>query len=193
MPVNPIITRIEAAIGQTCYWWSTLEHLVHDICLHLASCLSVDFEKSVTHAPLHIALTNMDIRARIATAKAFASQAPTANATFYNRVEKLLNCLDNDLRSERNRYVHDLWMVGDDNRTVERFWQKTVVSRPQARKLELQIGTTKPFESVEEVEAFVGRLEQMYHDLVAIDNEAATMFGELKRLEELRQSTGEAS
>ena len=185
----PTILRIEAAIGRTCYWWSALEHLVHDICLHLASCLSVDFEKSINRTPLHIALSNMDIRDRIATAKAFASQAPTANKTFYNRFEKLLNRLDNELRIERNRYVHDLWMIGDDDQTIERFQQRTIVTRPQSHKPEMHIGTKKPFASVEEVEAFTHEIEAVWRELVEIDNETCTMFVELKRLEALQQST----
>ena len=179
MAVNPIIPRIEAAIGQTCYWWSRIEHLVHDLCLHLASCLSVDFDQSVTRVPLHIALTNMDLRQRIATAKALASQAPTANATFYDRLERLMNRVDNELRNERNRYVHDLWAIGDDEKTIERFQQRTIVTRPQSRQRELSIGTTKPYASLVEVEAFVLQLEQAYHDICDFDAETATMASEL--------------
>ena len=189
MAVDPIILRIEAAIGQTCFWWSTIEHLVHDLCLHLASCLSIDFDRSETRVPLHIALTNMDLRQRIATAKAFASQAPTANPTFYDRFESLLNRLDNEFRNERNRYIHDLWGISDDRQTIERFQQRTIVTKPQSRRRELSIGTTKPYASVEEVEAFVALLEQCYHDLAEFDAETATMAAELERLEALQVST----
>lgn len=185
MTLNPIQKRIELAVGQSCLWWSTLEHIVHDLCLHLASCLSLDFEETVNRVTLHMALSNMDLRERIATAKAYASQAPTANASFYNRTEKLLNRLDNELRPERNRFVHDLWMI--DGETVEQFKAGTVVSRPQSHKLELSIGTAKPLK-VEEVEAFAKALEQMFHDLVAIDGETASMCAELERLVALRRS-----
>ena len=180
--------RIYLAIGRTCDWWSTIEHLVHDICLHLAECLSTDFSQSVTRLPIHIALSNMDFRERIATAKAFASQAPTAAADFYSRLESLLNRLDNELRSERNRYIHDLWMANEQGSGFVRFQQRTIVTRPQSRELDLQIGTKKTFGTVEEIEAFVTILEDMYHKLVTIDNETATMASDLMRLEVLRKS-----
>ena len=188
MALNPNIPRIEAAIGQTCYWWSRIEHLVHDLCLHLACCLSTDFERSVNRIPLHIALTNMDLRQRIATAKAFASQAPTANPTFYDRFEGLLNRVDNEFRNERNRYVHDLWEIGEDQASIERFHQRTIVSRPQSRQRELSIGTTKAYASIVEVEAFVATLEQSFRDLCEFDSETATMASELERLEALQKS-----
>lgn len=193
MAADDIIQRIEAAIGQVCCRWSIIEHLVHDLCLHLASCLSVDFARSETRVPLHIALTNMDMRQRIAAAKAFASQAPTANANFYDRLEAALNRVDNELRLERNRYVHDLWSIGDDQKTIERFQQRTIVTRPQSRQRELSIGTTKPYASVEEVEAFVVKLEEAFYELCRFDDETATMASELERLEALQKSIREES
>ncbi len=193
MSLDPIQTRIDLAIGETCYWWSALEHLVHDICLHLAACLSVDFERSQTSIPLHIALSNMEMRQRIATAKAFASQAPTASKTFYQRLEAELNRIDNEHRTERNRYVHDLWLVGEDRKSVERLQSRTIVNRPQSRKLELQIGTTKSFASIEQVEAFVDALQKSYQTLADLDGETAAMASELARLEELQKSIGRGS
>lgn len=186
MDESELLDRIDTAVGQTCYWWSRIEHLVHDLCLHLASCLSVDFDKSENRVPLHIALTNMDMRQRIATAKAFASQAPTADNTFFDRIERCLNRIDNELRIERNRYVHDFWGPGDELGTVERFQQKTVVTKPQSRTRELEIGTTKIYTGMEEVEAFVLRLEEAFRDLCEFDGETAEMAAELSRLLALR-------
>jgi hypothetical protein len=177
MAMNPIILRIESAIGQTCFWWSRIEHLVHDLCLHLASCLSIDFDRSVTRVPLHMALTNMDLRQRIATAKALASQAPTANATFYDRLERVLN----------------LWAMGEDEKTIERFQQRTIVTRPQSRQRELLIGTTQAYASIEDVEAFVVLLEQAFRGLCEFDGETASMASELARLEALPKPTPAAS
>lgn len=189
MTSDLIIQRIDIAIGQTCYWWSRIEYLVHDLCLHLAHCLSLDFERSETIVPLHIALSNMELRQRIATAKAFASQAPTAEKTFYDRFERVLNRVDNELRTERNRYVHDYWDIGDDQTTIERFQQRTIVTRPQSRQRELQIGTSKTYASAQEVERFVDELYQTYMELSELDSETAAMSLELERLEELRRST----
>jgi hypothetical protein len=188
MSEKPSLDRVYYAIGQTCDWWSTLEHLVHDLCLHLAQCLSPDFAKSATNAPLHIALTNMGIRERIATAKAFASQAPTAEPGFYSRLESLLNRLDNELRSERNRYVHDLWMLSDAGNGIERIQQRTIVTRPQSHQISLEIDTIKAFDSIENVEAFVSDLEKMHHSLVEIDGEVSGMAERLARLELLKLS-----
>lgn len=130
----------------------------------------------------------MGIRERIATAKAFASQTPTAAPDFYARLEALLNRLDNELRTERNRYVHDLWMANEAGPGFVRLQQRTIVSRPQSRKLDLQIGTRKTFGTIEEIEAFVKQLEDTYYDLVKIDDETAAMATQLLRLEVLRIS-----
>lgn len=177
-----VLERIDAAVGQTCYWWSRIEHLVHDLCLHLAACLSPDFDKSENRIPLHIALTNMDLRQRISTAKAFASQAPTANSTFYDRFEKSLNRIDNDLRLERNRYVHDFWDAGDVAGTVERFQQRTIVTRPQSRTRDLSLGTTKMYQNVDDVESFVAQLEEAFSELCEFDGESAGMAAQLGQI-----------
>ena len=189
MTGDPIQTRIEAAVGQTCSWWSSIEHLVHDLCLHLATCISLDFDRDATRAPLHMALSNMDLRQRIATAKAMASQAPTASATFYDRLASVLNRIDTELRAERNRFVHDLWILDSDDEMIQRFRQRTMITRPQSRQRELLIGTSKSYGSVEEVESFVLLLEAAFRDLCEFDGETAHMVSELERLELSNRST----
>jgi hypothetical protein len=171
--------RIFSAVGGVCAWWSTLEETVHDFILHLAACLTPDFDKPEVRMVLHSALSNMDFRQLIATSKALASQA--LERPLYLRCETILNKIDNELRTERNRYVHDSWMA--EGAKIERSKQGTVVSRPQSRSLDLRFETITPFETIEKVEAFNATLEAAYHELCMIDAETAAISMRLSRFQ----------
>ena len=172
-----VYDQIALAIGDACIWWATLEHIVHDVILHLAAYLEPAFEAKAVRRILHITLSNMDSREKIATAKALANDVDTSYLPdFYERSEVLLNDVDKVLRPERNRYVHYFWEI--DGKAIVRLKLGTRVVRPCSRKRELQLGTQQTYENVEDIRKFVTILELTYRDFVDLDNHIAWLMGE---------------
>ena len=169
--------RIALAIGETCILWGLLEVLVHDIVLHLAVYLDDSFDHDRTWHVLHIALTNMELREKIATAKALAHGVTTPDSPdLYDRTETLLNHMDNVLRSERNRYVHDYWQ--HDGEEIVRLKQGTRVIRPQSRQTALYLWTARRYEGVEAIRGLVTNLEFTQLDLIDLDGHIAWLVGQ---------------
>jgi hypothetical protein len=174
---DSLYDKIAKAIGNTCIWWATIEGLVHDLILHLAVCLEPTFDKKSVMDILHIALSNEDLRLKVATVKVLAHKIESVNSPqFYERVEQILNYLDNDLRLERNRFVHDGWT--DEAPEIIRFSLGAKVRRTQSRKSEVVIYTEKRFSNISEIEDFVTKLEIIYDDLVTLDGHIAWLTGQ---------------
>jgi hypothetical protein len=176
-----VYDQIALAIGDACIWWVTIEHVVHDIILHLAVYLDPAF-KATTAARdiLHTTLASMDSREKVATAKALAHSVNTSDSPdFYERTEELLNYVDNVLRPERNRYIHDLWEI--DGKAIIRLKIGARVIRPRPRKRELQLWTQRTYQSIESIREFVTTLELAYRDLVELDNHIAWLCGQRER------------
>jgi len=192
--LNPF-QRIIDALGDLCLTWSNIDGVVHDIVLHLSTVLNPAFEPYGPPEPkpwdlLHVALTNMDERGHIATAKAYAHYtaewiatfSKADAATFYDRAEQLLNYVDNVLRPERNRFIHDYWELGDDL-SVVRTKMGTQVRRPQSHQREVHLYTSRVYANVEEVEAFVTNLHLAYEDLAQLDGCISWLTGQREQPE----------
>ncbi|MDO8378597.1 hypothetical protein [Phenylobacterium sp.] len=174
------MTRVVNAIGSLALHWAYINGIIHDLSLHIAAALNPAFENPDEAPPrpwdiMNTALSNMDERAKIATVKALAHHVDeTRSPQFYERTAKLLDYVDNTLRPERNRWMHDHWEFGD---VISRVKLGAQVRRPQSRQRELQLWSERQYESVEEVEAFITNLEHASDDLVALDNHIAWIAG----------------
>lgn len=165
------------AIGDTCIRWGILESIVHDIALHLAMYLDPAFKTETARHILHLTLSNMDPREKTATAKALAHKVNTTDSPdFYEKADALLNHLDNILRPERNRYVHDIW--AHDGQSFVRLKLGARVIRPQARQRELHLWTERRYENVKAIRGFVTNLELAQLDLIDLDNHIAWLMGQ---------------
>lgn len=178
--------QVTQAIGEVCLWWTALEDVTLGLCLNLAVYIDLSYERKTAWNTLNIVLLGMDIRGKIATAKALAHHVDNPHsADFYDRLEALLNFLDNTLRGERNRYVHDTWHF--DENAIVRAKHAPVVRRTQSRSRELFLHSDREFKDVEEVRRFIQVLELAYDDLATLEAHIAWLIGQKEKPSESRQ------
>jgi len=114
---------------------------------------------SITH--------NVDIRAKLQMSKALGF-IKKPSAKWFGDLEKCLNIIDNDLRTKRNRMVHDSWIVSSD--AVIKMQKVAQIIKPQSRQTELQTRKETPVTS-EEIQTVINDLNaqafELLHLLVA--------------------------
>lgn len=163
--------RIALTIGRVCYWWSAIEILTRDMCHHLSAVINRAFLDPAVSSPIYILADNMDMRERVIALKTLACTAlPLAD---FNRFESLLNRIDNEIRSERNRFVHDIWNVEENG--IYRIKMGTRVQREQAFKVQPKLLSEKTYGSITEVEAFAETVEAAWRQLVNFDSLLANL------------------
>lgn len=168
---NDRYDRIALAIGRVCYWWGAIELITRDMCHHIAAIYSRAFLDDTVYTPVYVLAENMDLRERIVALKTLACAVLPLKD--FNGFEALLNRIDNEIRIERNRYVHDLWNEDEDG--IYRMKMGTGVQREQAFKVRVRMLTEKVYGSIEEVEAFVGTVENAWRELIEFDSRFASL------------------
>lgn len=174
------LDQVATEIGRSSYWWSNIEHTLQGICVNLARFADEDLESEAVWGVLSTVLSHMDVRQRIAVAKVLAAQG--VDPDLYGQIERLLNTIDNDLRSERNRFVHDHWQMNDEAILRRRYGAR--VTRPQSRTLTIAQSTDRSYEDVAEVAQFTGRVASVYGQLVSLDRELVELHDEIWPREE---------
>lgn len=174
-----IYDKIAYAIGSVCLVWASIEEHLHDLILHAAVCTDPAFDGDSAWDTLHIAVTNMELREKIATAKALIHKIDQTGE-LYDEAETLLNHIDNGLRMERNRYVHDSW--SHEEGVIRRIAYGAKVKRqPSTGKRELRLTTDQQYATVEGVDKLVHDLMKAYAQLAAIDDQLARIAGQRER------------
>lgn len=156
--------RSYAAIGRVCVNWSDIEYQCQRIAEVTAPLLAVDCARPDVGLVLSVALAHMDVRNKIATAKVFLEQS-SLPAALTRSVVKLLDRVDNDYRLERNRFVHDEWVVSKERSARSTLRPKIV--KPQARQSRLLLGQTKMM-SIDQMEEFADTLGDALHELAEL-------------------------
>lgn len=156
------------AIGAVCQNWASLERLIKSAIHILSRSYHPAFNDATAWGVVDIIVAHADIRDRISIAKIFASQS-FLGMPLYNRFEAHLNRIDNELRLERNRFIHDDWMVTEQE-TVRTLRRPKVV-RPQAFQVEVAWDTSKTFERIEDVEAFATEIQDAISTLIGLIDE----------------------
>lgn len=184
-----IYDEIIRAVGDVCYWWVAIEDVIFGLSLHLACYVDDAFERPIPWQVFRIALTNTDIRSKIATTKALAHAVDSKGSPdFFERVESLLNFVDSTLRSERNRYVHDTWSVDNSDYTVSRAKPGAIVRRaPGSGSRKLTFDVARHFGSPDEIKRFVEALRLAYDDLAVLDGHIAWLTGQKEQPSAHRQ------
>jgi hypothetical protein len=157
------------SVGSVCRLWNSIHTVAHNIVLLLHNYdVRAHPEREVSTSTLATALYNMELREIAATIKtaAVALQIPTA---LTDKLTQLLNVIDNDLRVQRNRYVHDQWV--DEGDIAIRFQPGTRVTMLQARQPIHEFGRVKYYRTVEEIWGFVEQLEDAHERLDALQAE----------------------
>lgn len=121
------------AIGYVCILWAAMESRIDQL---LAALTPIDHDKIG-----EIFSANVDLREKLEIIKS-AAFVRKPNDAWFKAVEELANKVDNSLRSERNRYVHDAWL--DKAGEIVRRTKQTTIKKPQAFKRELVTFTDTP-------------------------------------------------
>jgi hypothetical protein len=149
------------ALGHVCIAWGQLE-------LHLDMLLKDllfaeppgDPASGAKWTAAKCVTTNADMRDKIQIAIALG-YLRRPNEEWFDKLKQCLDLIDNDLRNERNRMLHDVWLLhmvvphGAEDVLRKRI-QGSKVRKPQAFQRELVIGDEIPVTS-DEIGSFVTR------------------------------------
>ncbi len=150
-PWKPIIHRTldqhAQEIGRLCIYWSELEMYVS---LFLNDLMAIEDKTSG-----NVVFGLLDFRSKLQTLLPMGfARKPTAE--WYASLEKLVNHIDNDLRPERNRMIHDMWSGPFDGSGKSLRMQMTArVVNEQSRTKVLKLALTKTVTAED-----IGRLYQ---------------------------------
>lgn len=158
---SPLATHAQH-IGFLCLFWSRIE-------LWLGGILWGLMEPIDEHVAA-ITITNMSFSEKISAALALGFQRRPSDEWF-KTLKKTLDEIDNDLRPQRNRFVHDHWIAGGDE--VLKVTLRTGVYRQQAREYALKLYEIKETKSSDvlvlcaKVMAAGGQMMELIDQLVA--------------------------
>jgi hypothetical protein len=123
----PLLHEHATAIGYMCICWASLDRRLHHCLADLKAFPSAKIGECIT--------ADADMRSRIAMLKGVAFVRKPDNK-WYDAFCAVLNRIDNEMRTERNRYIHDLWLHANLETAVKRSF-KVEVSKSQAFRREL--------------------------------------------------------
>lgn len=172
------------AIGEAAYRWVHLEEFVGGIILHAAQCLDCYFDHDPAWQVTFVLVVNMDFRARVNAAKALVHLVDEEG--LYEQDKVVLDRISNDLRNQRNRYLHDQWFV--DETGIAREPSAVSVHYQQSRTRTL-VKRTNQSKNIDEVKLFISELRQAYDDLGALDAELARIASARESLAEWQPSS----
>jgi hypothetical protein len=124
-PFNPDLKEHAEAIGYVCVNWSWLEFIVECV-------LSEFLDMPADKPEAHIVTSSIDFRKKLDVIKAIGFMRKPSTQWFA-QWEGLINHIDNSLRPERNRYVHDLWRKEPDRPNPSRISSQVKLVTPKAR------------------------------------------------------------
>jgi hypothetical protein len=169
------LDQVATEIGRSCYWWGNIELRLQTLCVKLARFNDASLREAPVWSVLATVLSHTDARQRIAVAKALAAQS--IDPDMYISIERLLNTVDNELRNERNRFVHDQWELEEE--VIVRRKHGARVVRPQSRQLTVEQTTDRRYVDVVEVSAFAGRVADALDKLIALEAELDDLYDEI--------------
>lgn len=148
------------------YEWAHLESAVADLVFDLSSLHSEAFYNmpGVTEVAsvLH---SSLELRPNIEVAKALAFSLDEPE--LFERLEPCLNRISNEHRTDRNRYVHDRWVISGQ-RIVRVKLGTRIANAPGSGDRYLEKTSAKDFTSFEEVEDFIARIHRERLELMEI-------------------------
>jgi len=158
--------KLSLAIGNVCVAWSLIEAHVGILIAHQIRAALRDQVNGMAATIFETMIQNMELRQRTQTAKAIAVGF---SENVFPKVETLMNRIDNELRTERNRYVHDLWL--QEGEGLVRIKPGTFIQYEQARRPVANLERRTLFSGVDEVETFAKTLNQVLGELMELTSE----------------------
>ena len=180
------------AIGHVCIAWSQLEAMINATFHYLA------FHSSEESPGSRIICHNIDFREKIQIVMGMAHYGKHSDEWF-STLQKTMNDIDNLIRPERNRMVHDHWIY--ENEQMRRKTLRPGFKKPQAFQLECSTDHVEPIEVddiwrlVEDIETSRGKLiasHSRYYDL-DIDEQLREFEARSLHLEEQKPDRQERS
>jgi hypothetical protein len=182
------------SIGFVSLHWTNIHIHAHNIALALQA---YQLQNHIRFVPggwlatsiLATALSHMEFREITALVKTLivAVDLPQPLA---KRITTALNQADNEIRSERNRYIHDQWQIFEDR--VERFQPGSRTFKPQAFQAEWDFGRIKVFDSIPEMQRFVLEIRDADLHLASLWEELENFVREQRRPSQSPLPTPEA-
>lgn len=131
--MNENLADHAVAIGYVCIYWGLIEINLDKMVTYLTQ--FKDMKTAIIFA------ANMDIRDKIDLLKALGF-ANKPDQEWYDEFARTLNIVNGDLRPRRNRYVHDIWTVEDEQ--ILKITMKTKIANiPPSGEKELVLETPK--------------------------------------------------
>lgn len=151
--------RLFSAIGKVVCQWSRLEADLADLLYQLNSTIAPDISRSAEAWCVHSYMAeNMDLRALCGAIRAAVFHLEY-DQDLGPDISPALKRIENELRNERNRIVHDEWKVGESGR-VRRVRRGTKLARqPSSGEETLEIGLSQDFTSVGDIEAVAVQIQ----------------------------------
>lgn len=159
------------AIGYVCQSWAILELLVNRY---------IELLVPLPEGPEAECITvNADMRQKIQMLRGLGFIKRTSDE-WYEKLRNQLNILDDELRPERNRFIHDIWLPilpleASVDQFIRRTYKMTVRKKPPQAEMELTTRDEKLL-SAEDAWAFHGRMATAMIRLVELLNEWGAEF-----------------
>ncbi|MBX7514828.1 hypothetical protein K3179_09760 [Qipengyuania sp. GH38] len=164
-----------AALGQVVYEWAWLEDDVASLIIALTNVQSKHLMQDQGFGKFLLAVdANVDLRTNIQIAKALTRYVET-DTDFRGRADKTLNFIGNELRNDRNRYIHDLWYVAGER--FMRLKKGTTVKRVKGSgEVKVDLRSITEFQTLGDVKALVTRIQKERRNLGILHGELGDLF-----------------
>ena len=160
------LDELSTAVGRVVIEWNRVELYMLGIVLRLAYRLNPLAFADDPHQVIYMAAINMEVKQKIATARAYAVLCHLPKDT-EAELFRLLDLVGGRLRERRNLYVHASWHCDDGQPTLVQ--SGTQVVRPQARTREVRLERLTPFATIDEAAEFGRELTEVCHQLSRVD------------------------
>lgn len=147
-----------AAIGAVCVSWSMLESQLNAF----LSCLLPPEDKNT----FAIFMGTCDFRTKIELTRALAHERLKDRKVF-DRLDAFLNTIDMQLRPERNRFVHDMWLTTSPVPEHVNLKPRYIKTPYKPRELKVEFKSTTTVDEVREFAALVAWFGQMFYMAMA--------------------------
>lgn len=151
------LDRLTGALGHVCVFWAWLEKTLDDLILDLAPLNDHKLTKTQIEQLRDVLLLDTDIRTKIKIVRSVAFICRWDD-TWFAKLDKILNRIDNVLRPKRNRVIHGHW--GVPKKSLERVSKQAKLYRPQS--FTKQVLTTR-----EQVPVKMREIRRLYQQILA--------------------------
>lgn len=170
------MAEFHRTLGKLVHEWAFLEEAVAFLVFDLCKLETGDFEREDADLlPLLVLVHNNDLRANIAAAKALVLSDQFPDHAFAERLTWELNQIGNELRNERNRFVHDRWRLNDAGKFIRLEMGAKTPREPGTGKPFLALAKWTEYNSIEDIETLAEQVCESRDRLALMRNGLAAL------------------